>query len=221
MSRAGSAGPIAAPSCGNVVSRSASRVIPRRSRYGHHGLRSRGGQQADQPLHAVHTPDRHSSPANGRAKARSPTHISSPFVEIYDRWTPEPDVTLPVPIDRRVPPLGSTSGDAQVGDITHPKSAVWATAFNHHYRMLLAWLQLSMRSPSPAREPLHCTAPSSFRRDVHPVRYRPASPPAAPQRRRQQRTSRCSVRTPYSLAVPDQQTDHWTFTLTTWPSANR
>jgi hypothetical protein len=27
------------------------------------------------------------SPANGRAKATSPTHISSPFVEIYDRWT--------------------------------------------------------------------------------------------------------------------------------------
>ena len=74
---------------------------------------------------------------------------------------------------------------------------------------------------TPHVSPRHCTAPSSFRRDVHPVRYRPASPPVAPQRRRQQRTSRCPVRTPYSLAVPDQQTDRWTFTPTTWPRANR
>jgi hypothetical protein len=28
------------------------------ARYGHHGLRSTGGQQAHQPLRAVHTPDR-------------------------------------------------------------------------------------------------------------------------------------------------------------------
>ena len=160
------------------------------------------------------------SPANGKAKTTSPTHISSPFVEIYDRWTPEPDVTLPVPIGLASHPE-STSGEAQAGYIAHPKSAVWATALNHHYRMLLAWLQLSMRSPNPARDPppLHCALGFSTRCSSCPISASFSA--CCPAATTATTPGRCSVRTPYSLAVPDQQTDRWTFTPTTWPRANR
>ena len=64
------------------------------ARYGHHGLRSTGGQQAHQPLRAVHTPDRHAGHGLDPAD-RSPQRRREQPMHAIRAWGEAPLVLQP------------------------------------------------------------------------------------------------------------------------------
>jgi hypothetical protein len=76
------------------------------------------------------------------------------FVEIFDSW-PAADrdgISLEVPTDANTTSAAveGDDGGLAAGRITHPHARRWAAIFNHHYRMLLAWLQHALLTPSDA-----------------------------------------------------------------------
>jgi hypothetical protein len=76
------------------------------------------------------------------------------FVEIFDNW-PAADrdaISLEVPTDANttLAAVEGDDGEFAAGRITHPHAKRWAAIFNHHYRMLLAWLQHALLTPGDA-----------------------------------------------------------------------
>jgi hypothetical protein len=76
------------------------------------------------------------------------------FVEIFDNW-PAADrdaISLEVPTDANTTSAAVEGDDAELapGRIIHPHARSWAAIFNHHYRMLLAWLQHALLMPNDA-----------------------------------------------------------------------
>jgi Ferritin-like len=60
------------------------------------------------------------------------------FVDLFDGWPVDDEPSLDVPTH---PTVRSPAGADHEGLISHPHARAWAVVFNHHYRMLLAWIQ--------------------------------------------------------------------------------
>jgi hypothetical protein len=76
------------------------------------------------------------------------------FLEIFDAWprAGSNSPTLDVPIHPNTSLDLSRDGDLTAGQISHPRARQWALVFNHHYRMLLTWLQHALLASSSDTE---------------------------------------------------------------------
>ena len=143
----------------------------------------------------------------GEGEADAPESHFLTFVEIYDQFTSQPTPALLVPVHPRVSPPGCPGGS---GVITHPRSAAWAVAFNHHYRMLLAWLEHALGEPRTTADAtalrLRVFDEMFILSDIGQLL--PLLPCGedddAPR-------AGAPFELPYTLAIPDQPTDQWLF----------
>jgi len=133
------------------------------------------------------------------------------FVDIFDAWpaghrdAPSRDV----PTHPNTISAGSGTGDADLtgGRITHPRAEAWASIFNHHYRMLLTWLQhallTSTRDPASSGLSLRAFAEMLVLSDVGGLLT------TLPRTESGSGRAGAPFELPYSLAFPDLLRDRW------------
>lgn len=135
------------------------------------------------------------------------------FVEIFDNWpTADRDAhSLQVPTDANTTPSGVERDDADLtsGRITHPHARTWAWIFNHHYRMLLAWLQHALLTPPKAAT----SAGLSLRAFAEMLVLSEVGQLLTTLPRTADGMGRAGAtfELPYSLAFPDLPADRWDY----------
>ena len=135
------------------------------------------------------------------------------FVSMFESW-PGDDVVLGVPASPNTSPEPEDGADdpaVAAGRITHERARRWAWVCDHHYRMLLSWLQHSLLVPggdSAGNELVRGLARRAFAEmfavsDVGGLLTRLP--------RAQDGTGRAGApfALPYSLALPDLDADRW------------
>lgn len=135
------------------------------------------------------------------------------FVDIFDAWPAgeEDAPSLDVPTHPNTMSAGSGTGDADLagGQITHPHSRAWASIFNHHYRMLLAWLQHALlsrtRDTANSGLSLRAFAEMLVLSDVGGLLT------ALPRTENGSGRAGAPFKLPYSLAFPDLSGDRWDY----------
>lgn len=134
------------------------------------------------------------------------------FVEIFDNWPAERGAhSLQVPTDANTTPSGVERDDADLstGRITHPHTRTWAWIFNHHYRMLLAWLQHALLTPANAAASaglsLRVFAEMLVLSDVGQLLT------TLPRTAEGMGRAGATFELPYSLAFPDLPADRWDY----------
>lgn len=133
------------------------------------------------------------------------------FVDIFDGW-PKNDskITLDVPTHPNTT-LAENGDDPVVkhGRITHPRALEWAVIVNHHYRMLLVWLQhaLLMDTVSAASPGLSLRVFDEMfaLSDVGQLLT------TLPRTKAGKGRAGAPFELPYSLAFPDQPGDQWEY----------
>ncbi|MGH3937452.1 MAG: ferritin-like domain-containing protein [Pseudonocardiaceae bacterium] len=129
------------------------------------------------------------------------------FIDIFDAWpTDDGAISLAVPTH---PTIATTEPDAEpaTGQITHPRARAWGSVFNHHYRMLLGWLEHALLTPTAAAAgtglPLRAFAEMLVLSDVGQL--------LTTLPRTEHGTDRAGApfKLPYSLAFPDLPGDRW------------
>jgi hypothetical protein len=81
----------------------------------------------------------------GEGDVDTPNSHFSTFLGAFDTWPDGESVALDVPVDPGT--RARADGGPDPGLITHERSAVWASIFNRHYRMLLGWLNHALLTP--------------------------------------------------------------------------
>ncbi|MGH4021818.1 MAG: ferritin-like domain-containing protein [Pseudonocardiaceae bacterium] len=138
------------------------------------------------------------------------------FVGIFDAWPDDGDaLSLDVPTDPTTIATGSRTGsrtdnaDLAAGRITHPRTRAWASIFNHHYRMLLAWLEHALLTRTRA------AANSGLSRRVFAemLVLSDVGQHLTTLPRTENGTARAGApfELPYSLAFPDLPGDRWDY----------
>ncbi|MCA1584204.1 MAG: ferritin-like protein [Acidobacteria bacterium] len=133
------------------------------------------------------------------------------FVDIFDAWpaSDEDTPSLDVPTHPNTTSAGSGADDADLaaGRITHPRAGAWASIFNHHYRMLLSWLQHALlrrtRDPASSGLSLRAFAEMLVLSDVGDLLT------TLPRTEDDGRRAGAPFELPYSLAFPDLPGDRW------------
>ena len=133
------------------------------------------------------------------------------FVDIFDAWPAGDDAapSLDVPTHPNTTSTGSGSDDVDLagGRITHPRAQAWASIFNHHYRMLLSWLQHALltrvRDPASSGLSLRAFAEMLVLSDVGALLT------ALPRAKDGSGRAGAPFELPYSLAFPDLPGDRW------------
>lgn len=131
------------------------------------------------------------------------------FVEMFDAW-PGNGTPLDVPTQPNTstpPDDGSDDPATAAGRITHPRARAWAEVFNHHYRMLLSWLQHALltdsRSAAAGGLGLRAFAAMFALSDVGQLLPTLPRTPAGDGR------AGAPFELPYTLALPDLVADRW------------
>jgi hypothetical protein len=127
------------------------------------------------------------------------------FVDIFDDWPVDEDdePSLEVPTQ---PTVGPAAGADDEGRIDHPHARDWAVVFNHHYRMLLAWLQHGLLTGASATADglaLRAFDEMFVLADVGP--FLTTLPRTADGAGR----AGAPFELPYTLALPDLARDRW------------
>lgn len=133
------------------------------------------------------------------------------FVDIFDAWPAGDEETpsLDVPTHPNTISAGSGADDADLaaGRITHPRAGAWASIFNHHYRMLLSWLQHALlrrtRDPASSGLSLRAFAEMLVLSDVGDLLT------TLPRTEDDGGRAGAPFELPYSLAFPDLPGDRW------------
>jgi hypothetical protein len=131
------------------------------------------------------------------------------FVEMFDAW-PGDAAPLDVPSQPNTstpPDDGSDDPATAAGRITHPRARAWGEVFNHHYRMLLSWLQHALltdtRSAASSGLALRAFATMFALSDVGQLLTTLPRTPAGDGR------AGAPFELPYTLALPDLVADRW------------
>jgi hypothetical protein len=90
--------------------------------------------------------------SQGEGEENMPRSHFLTFIDIFDAWpvSDQDAPSLDVPTHPNTISADSETDDVDLaaGRITHPRAKAWASIFNHHYRMLLTWLQHALLSPT-------------------------------------------------------------------------
>lgn len=131
------------------------------------------------------------------------------FVEMFDSWRGD-DTALDVPTEPNTstpPPHGADEPLTAAGRITHVRARAWAGVFNHHYRILLSWLQHALLTDTRAATSsglcLRAFATMFALSDVGQLL------PTLPRRPAGNGRAGAPFELPYSLALPDLAADRW------------
>ena len=131
------------------------------------------------------------------------------FVEMFDAW-PGDATPLDVPTQPNTstpPPEGADDPPTAAGRITHPRARAWAEVFNHHYRMLLSWLQQALltdtRSAAGSGLGLRAFATMFVLSDVGQLLT------TLPRTADGDGRAGAPFELPYTLALPDLVADRW------------
>jgi hypothetical protein len=131
------------------------------------------------------------------------------FVEMFDSW-PGDDTALDVPTgpNTSTPPRDGIDDPLTAGGrITDVRARAWAGVFNHHYRMLLSWLQHALltdtRAASSSGLGLRAFAAMFALSDVGQLLTTLPRDPAGDG------SAGAPFELPYSLALPDLAVDRW------------
>ena len=126
------------------------------------------------------------------------------FVDVFDGWPVDDDgPSLEVPTN---PAVGSSSGADDGGLISHPHARDWAVVFNHHYRMLLAWIQHGLLTAAGATADglaLRAFDEMFVLADVGPLLT------TLPRTADGAGRAGAPFELPYTLALPDLAPDRW------------
>lgn len=132
------------------------------------------------------------------------------FVEIFDAFPKDKSPALDVAIHPNL--RGGDAGDGALaaGRITHPRTQQWARVFNHHYRMLLSWLQHALLTPvedAPSQGlSLRAFAEMLALSDVgRLLTTLPCSEDGSPGR------AGAPFELPYSMTLPDLPDERWAY----------
>lgn len=122
----------------------------------------------------------------------------------------ENTISLDVPTHPNTSPIGDVDDpDLTPGRITHPRAREWAIIFNHHYRMLLAWIEhaLLTRTIAVAGAGLALRAFSEMfvLLDVGPLLTTLPRTESAAGR------AGAPFELPYTLTFPDLPGDRWSY----------
>ncbi|MGH4016845.1 MAG: ferritin-like domain-containing protein [Pseudonocardiaceae bacterium] len=134
------------------------------------------------------------------------------LLDIFDTWPTDNDtISLDVPTHPNTTPAGGDIEDPDLaaGRITHPRARAWALIFNHHYRMLLAWLQHALLTRTTAAAgtglSLRAFAEMLGLSDVGQLLT------TLPRTDNNEGRAAAPFELPYSLAFPDLPEDRWTY----------
>lgn len=134
------------------------------------------------------------------------------FVDIFDAWPAEQEneISLDVPTHPNTSPAGGAEDpDLAPGRITHPRAREWAVIFNHHYRMLLAWIEhaLLTRTIAAAGTGLALRAFSEMfvLSDVGQLLT------TLPRTENEAGRAGAPFELPYTLSFPDLPGDRWSY----------
>ena len=149
--------------------------------------------------------------SQGEGEENMPRSHFLVFVDIFDAWPvgDEGAPSLDVPTHPNTTSAGSGSDGADLagGRITHPRAGAWASVFNHHYRMLLSWLQHALlsrvRDPASSGLSLRAFAEMLVLSDVGALLT------ALPRAEDGSGRAGAPFELPYSLAFPDLPGDRW------------
>jgi hypothetical protein len=125
------------------------------------------------------------------------------FVDVFDGWPDHDGPSLEVPTN---PTVGSTAGADHAGLISHPHARDWAVVFNHHYRMLLAWIHHGLLTGASATADglaLRAFDEMFVLADVGPLLTTLPRTAAGAGR------AGAPFELPYTLALPDLGRDRW------------
>ncbi len=131
------------------------------------------------------------------------------FVEMFDSWPADADpLDVPTQPNTSTPPADGTDDESiAAGRITHPRALAWAEVFNHHYRMLLSWLQHALltdtRSAAGSGLGLRAFATMFALSDLGDLLPTLPRTPAGNGR------AGAPFELPYTLAMPDLAADRW------------
>lgn len=152
--------------------------------------------------------------AQGEGDQDTPRSHFLIFLDIFDAWpTRDDEISLGVPTHPNTIPPHSDIDDPEIaaGRITHPRARAWALIFNHHYRMLLAWLQHALLTPtrSPAGPGLSLRAFG----EMLALSEVGALLTTLPRTANGEGLAGAPFELPYSLAFPDLHRDRWIYHL--------
>jgi hypothetical protein len=151
--------------------------------------------------------------SQGEGEENMPRSHFLVFVDIFDAWPvgDEGAPSLDVPTHPNTTSAGSGTDDADLagGRITHPRAGAWASIFNHHYRMLLSWLQHALlsrtRDPASSGLSLRAFAEMLVLSDVGGLLA------TLPRTENGRGRAGAPFELPYSLAFPDLSSDRWDY----------
>jgi rubrerythrin len=133
------------------------------------------------------------------------------FVEIFDAWPKDAGrQSLAVALHPNTRSEGAAEGALALGHITHPRTLQWAQVFNHHYRMLLSWLQQALFTPvvDPASQGLSLRTFAEMLALADVGRLLTTLPLTEdPEAGR----AGAPFELPYSMALPDLPAERWAY----------